>query len=236
MGNVIDGKYTIKEVLRFTKEAFKNRFSYKDRDVIKRIVVKRIRRFSPDRIGEPTILYEVESKSWPNYKPYFDPESGKKYQRKIPHYYDVILQMDRLSLNTVRWRGRLGSAKKWDKQPSQKHVKSIFRKTREKWKKQSLKKGKTKKEQVAWLKQKIVNHKKKAEYLDVGDYNSRVHGINGDFVFRFAHAWWVNGHLYDRTYGYRMECDITNPSKIVAFPKHFISVIEILMRKGILKK
>lgn len=235
MANIIEGIFTIDDVMRFTYSMFRNRFDYRKRDVVKRVVIKQVRRYNPTRLGEPVILYEIISRSWPQYKPYFYTKSGKKYQRKVKHEYDVILQLDELSTKTSNWRGRLGSGRKWNDKPSQNSIKQIYRKTREKWIKQSKKKGKTIKEQKTWLKKKIDDHKKKAEFLDVGDYNSRVLGINGDFYFRCSYVWKKNGHLYGYSYPSNTPAPIRNKYNVVFFPKHFINVIETLANRKILK-
>ena len=216
-----------------TRQFFSNRFDNARRDVVKKLVIKEVKHFETKRLAEPLIRYRIESKSWPNYKPYL--RKGKKFQRRVPHRYDVILQLDELSINTSAWKGRLGSGRKWNPRPPQNKIKSIYRETRKKWEKQSLKKGKTKKAQKQWLKEKIEKHKKSAMYLDVGDFNSRINGINADFVFRFAYAWSSHNHLYGQTYGYRVPANKTNRLNIVAFPKHMINIIELLMRRGILK-
>ncbi len=230
MATVLNGKFTIREVLLITQQYARSRFKNKKRDVVKRIIIKKIKTYHVDRRKAPSISYFIESKSWPNYKPYFNPKSGRKYQRRVSHHYDVVLQMDRLSIDTKAWRGRLGSSAKWEMLPPQNKIKQIYKGTREKWKKKY--KGNPK-----GLKEEIDKHKKRAQYLDVGDYNSRVKGINGDFKFRLAYAWNQSGHLFGKDIGARNVPALkTNPNNIVFFPKHFINVIEILMARGILKE
>ena len=103
MPNVLRGMFTINEVLNFTYQyyRFRNRFDYRDRDVVKRIIIKKVKRFQPDRVGEPLILYIIESRSWPQYRPYFNPKTGRKYQRKVKHEYDITLELDSLSINYI---------------------------------------------------------------------------------------------------------------------------------------
>ena len=110
MAHVLRGIFTINDVLKNTTASrFKSRYRYRKRDVVKRITIKRIKRFKPDRIGAPLILYQIESKSWPQYKPYFTKYDKRgrprKYQRTIPHFYDLILELDELSISTSNWVG-----------------------------------------------------------------------------------------------------------------------------------
>jgi len=228
VATVLRGKYSIREVLEITNQYARNRFEYKRRDVLKRIIIKKVKTYEVDRKKAPSISYFIESRSYPNYKPYYDPRSGRKYQRKIYHDYDVVLQMDRLSIDSRAWRGRLGSGKKWDTMPPQSQIKQIYRDTRKRWKK---------KYDTNKLKEVIKKHRLRAVYLDIGDYNSRVRGINGDFKFRLAYAWNLNGHLFGKDIGARdIPASKTNPNNIVFFPKHFINVIEVLLGRGILKE
>lgn len=226
MARTIDGTFTIKEVMQLTYQYARSRFKYKRRDVVKRIVIKQIKTFTPDRRNQPTVSYIIQSSSYPQYKPYTD-GSGRRRQRKVKHEYEVVLQMDRLSLNTKTWKGRLGSQGAWEKRPAQRHVKTIYRETREEWKKRYGPKQ---------LKEEIKKHKERANYLDVGDYNARVKGINGDFLFRCAFPWNHHGHLFGRQIGaYNVPTVKTNPKYVMFFPKHIINVVEVLMTKGILK-
>ena len=225
MPTVIDGTWTIKEVMQITYQYARNRFEYRNRDVVKQIKIQRVRKLSTDRKNQPTVQFRIESRSYPQYKPYFDAASGRKYQRRIKHEYDVVLEMDRLSLNTKTWRGRLGAQGKWEHKPPQRTVKQIYRETRAQWKKKYT---------AAELKEQIKKHKARANYLDVGDYNARVKGINGDFLFRCAYAWNQAGHLFGRQLGaYNVPAPITNPNNVVFFPKHMINVIEVLMNRGV---
>jgi len=79
-------------------------------------------------------------------------------------------------------------------------------------------------------KKKAEQHRKNAPYLDSGDYNSQVRGINGDAAFRVHPALEFWGHLY----GKNSEGIPADP--INAFcPKHMIALIEYLIKINILK-
>jgi len=225
MATATNGPFTLKQILRFTQQYVPNRFEFRKRDVVKSIRVKEVKVVERhDLPGEPRIRtkYIIESKSWPQYYPYYTKKDayGRKrsYQRTVAHHYDITLEIVKLSINTPEWKGRVGSGKKWDKKPNQTYIKTIYPENKARW--------------TAVRKQ---SHKHRAKYLDVGDYNSRVLGLNGDFLFRCSFAWWFNKHLFGRNYFGNVPADITNPQSIVFSPKHFINIIDMLMQKGILK-
>ncbi len=239
MGNVINGTYTIRQVMNFTRDSnFKSRFDYKKRDRVKMVKIKTIKYFESDREGAPTILYEIMSKSTPQYKPYFTGKDSRgrkrKSQRKVKHDYETVLQMDRLSINTKNWRARVGTLKKIKPAP-QNQIQTIHRETSAKWKKQSEKKFKLKKDQAKWLKETKENHRKKAKYLSDGDYQAQVHGLNLDFIYRCQFVYKINNHLYQLGGYIENRPSTLNPDNIVFFPKHLIAIIEVLMNNGVLK-
>jgi len=230
MPPAIHGTFTLRQVLYFTQQYAKTRFKHYERDVVKRIIINKIKRYEPDRVGGPSILFQIESKSWPQYNPYYTKRDKRgrlrSYQRTISHYYDCILQFDRLSIDTKYWKGRVGSGKIWDSHPPQKFIKQVYKETRAKWKKRYSPEE---------LKKIIKRHKGRAKYLDVGDYNSQVKGINGDFTFRCSFAWWKAGHLFGRNYYGNVPSSL-NPKGVVFLPKHMINFIQILLAKGVLKE
>lgn len=238
----MSGDFTIKEVLQITNKFYRNRYTYKRRDVVKRIKILQVKQIERHDIpGEPRVYtkYVIESKSWPQYPPYYTRTDSRgrrrQYQRSIAHYYDVIFEMDRMSLNTKNWTGRVGSGKQWKSDPPQSQIKSLYPKTRRLLRRKADRRGNTKKEQNQEYKKLVEKHKKSAQYLDVGDYNSQEHGLNGDFIFRCSYAWWKANHLFGRNYYGNVAASQTNPSAIVFFPKHALNVLEQLMQKGILK-
>jgi len=218
MANVIEGRYSLLDAIRMTYQYFENRFDYRDRDVIKRIVIKEIKTLHPDRPKEPTVRYKIETRSYPQYAPYL--KKGQRLQRKVHHEYDTIIEMDKLSLQTKNWKARLGSGKKWDNHPPQSILHSIY--------KENL---------ATWDKNRIKEHRaKKHPYLSVGDYNAKVLGINGDFIFKFAYTYHLFGHFYGRSYYGWEPARITNPNNLLGLPKHLLRILELLMSKGILKR
>jgi len=229
MATVIHGDYTILEVLRFTQEYFETRFEYRERDVIKNIQIKKVVELQADRKNQPTIRYEITTRSYPQYAPYLtwknkNPPEGYR-QKRWKHEYDSVITMDRLSLNTKAWTFRLGSMKIIKPAP-QSLIKEVRKETLTTWKR--IYKDKTK------LKKKIEQHKKVAPYLSDGDWQARVQGINLDFVYRDAFALQFHNHLYGRSYYALNRPSKLNPKAIPFFPKHTLRIIEILMQKGIL--
>ena len=221
MANIIEGDFTIREVLNFTHQKFRSRFLYEKRDVLHRITIKRVRTLSPDRPGEPVVTYEVVSKSYPQYKPYFTKKDKRgrvrRFQRSVSHEYETIFQLDQLSIDTPHWRTRTGSGKKWETHPPQQQIKSIYRENAKK----------LTDDQKAGI-------KKTAKYLNVGDWNARVRGIMADFRFRQSYALQVHGHLFGRDEARYWPAPKTNPQSIPFFNKHQIRVLRVLMQNGIL--
>jgi hypothetical protein len=224
------GDYTIKQVLQITNKFYANRFTYKERDVVKRITIKEVKQVERHDIpGQPRVYtkYVIESKSWPQYPPY-RPRSKTSRQRRIAHHYDVVFEIDRLSLNTKNWTSRVGSGKKWKETPPQSQIKTLYPRTKERFRR----KAKGDRQEYKKL---VERHKKQARYLDVGDYNSRVQGLNGDWIFRCDYAYYTHDHRFGRNYYGNVAASIRNPNAIVFFTKHQLNVIDQLMQKGILK-
>lgn len=221
-----------------THQHKRNRFDYRDRDVLKRVTIKKVVTLNPDRPSAPSVRYEATTYSYPQYKPYYTGKDKRgrtvKYQRTTKHQYDITFTCDRLSLNTTEWKMVVGSVRQWRKSFPQNMLKQVSHKTRAKWKKKLAKKYKGKELQEKYRKQ-IEDHKKKAPYLDVGDANAQMLGINGDFIFTCSFVWHENGHHYGRNYYGWVAPVQKNPKKIMFFPKHAIQFIELLMNKGVLQ-
>lgn len=226
------GKYNIKQVLNFTYQSkqFKNRIKNRNRDVLKSIRIQELKDLASGKKR-----WRVITSSYPQYKPYTKIK-GKysKKQRKIKHKYDITLLMTALSINTTEWKIRVGSQKKWIKNPPQTKIKQIYQSTSKKIKEQSESRFDKKKDRAKFIKQEKDKIRKRGKYLDVGDYNARVKGINGDFLFRLEYILRENDHLYGRNRA-TTPPEITNKKEIQFFDKHSLRLIEILMNKGILK-
>ena len=250
MSKSINSTFTLKEILESTYHSkFKTRFEYSKRDVLKKIILIKETTLHPDQKSAPTVNYIFRSYSYPQYGKYLNYTKYSK-QRKFRHQYDNVLVIaaeedGSFSVNSKNWKYRLGSQKRWDPKPPQSKVKTIYRETQEKWKKDKFEqreklirqysgdilKSKTKKLDEAYKKKK-EDHKKSAKYLDTGDYNSQVNGINGDFYFRSQYCYQHYGHLYGRNTAPDADNDVDTPFAT----KHMISLIDALLKIGILKE
>jgi len=84
-----------------------------DRDVLRGIVVKEIKSYDISKNTSRT-TYKIESRSYPQYSPYRSHTGPGHNQRRYRHEYEVVIQMDELSLDTDRFKIRTGSDAKWD--------------------------------------------------------------------------------------------------------------------------
>jgi hypothetical protein len=249
MSKKIEGTFSLQQILEDTYHTkFKTRFEYAERDVLKTIVQIKETTLHPDQKQAPTVTYIFRSFSYPQYSPYNKFTKFSK-QRKYKHQYDQILSIaadedGSFSVNSINWKYRLGSQKKWNNKPPQSKIKSIYRETYDKWKLEyekeceNIKLKKVDKKEIEKLlnkakikfKQKIIDHKKKAPYLDPGDFNSRVNGLNGDFVYKCQSTYQHFGHLFGRN---------TFPEGEIHdhmfTPKHLIRLLNTLLKLGILK-
>lgn len=257
MSDKIQGHFTLEQIIRITYSGkYRTRFEYSKRDVIKKIIITKQIELHPDGIGRPDTSIIIESKSFPQYSPYIKHVKGSGKQRKYHHEYDNYLSIvtdenGKFSMKSTDWKYRLGSQKKWVDKPPQKDIKSIYRETSEKWKKdynKEIEKIKRKYEKKTTLKDKLAlkkeldkakdkyarqktNHIKRAKYLNVGDWNSQVKKINADFAFRCAGIYAYYGHLFGRN----AEQIVGKPADIFLC-KHTISLIKALCKLGILTK
>jgi hypothetical protein len=242
---------SLQQVLEFTRKYFPTRFDYKRRDVLRRVVVKERKEINVKDPSRPQHYFQIETFSYPQYGNYLRMTGRKgrqrQYQRTVRHQYDSVLTLQELSLQTTVWKYRLGSQKKWEEHPPQKHIKQMYRDTQRKFRRKAERKAgpnATKKEISREYKKLVDRHKRGARYLDVGDYNAQRNGINGDWYWRAAWSYYVHGHLYGPTSSER-ETDsqgnikfvkkpspVTNPQEIAFAPKHMIALIDYLLQKG----
>ena len=225
---ISNAKYTLRQIWLYTYENYRNRFEYRDRDVLKSIVINDIKSYKKDRLDSPTKKFEVRTSSYPKYKPYSEIKGkDSKKQRKVKHNYDLVFQFDRLDWNSpFRWR--VGSQRKYpeDKSINYNNIKQLNNPIKEKLEK---KYGKGTKE----YKKAVERHKRTAKYLDKGDYISQEYGIMADWYFRIQGLAYRSGNLYGLAW-------ITEPSdlryKVPFFDKHSLRVVQYLLTKGIVKK
>lgn len=235
------GDYSLQKVLEFTQKFYKNRYDYRDRDVLKRVTIKERKEINLRDPSRPQHRFQIETYSYPQYGNYIKMtgRSGRErqYQRTVRHQYDQVLTVKELSLSTTTWQYRIGSQKKWVKKPPQKKIKSLYKETKERFKRKAKRRAgnnATQREINKEYKKIVDRHKRNAKYLDQGDFNAQEMGIMADFIYRAAYAFKVHGHLYGR-----MAVDkpsSLNKNNIPFFNKHALRLIKELMRRGILSE
>ncbi len=232
--NFDNSSFTIAQVLNFTKQKFPSRFKNAKRDHVKMIKVKKIQYYAKDRPNLPVVQYEIVSSSQPQYKPYASGAKDKRGRRRfrqhsVTHHYDtkILFGNEGMTLSTKKWQMVVGSMRRIPDKIPQDKIGSIFRETSKRWKK---------KYSVEEYKKKVKSHKRRAKYIDKGDFISQELGINQDFLYRQAYAYHVHNHLYGRNYFGNIPAKKTNPQNIMFFNKHQIAIIKILLAKGILTK
>lgn len=116
MASPIRNDWTLRKIVQNTYAHMRNRFEYKQRDVVKRIIVRKVNQYNISKNQKRT-TFEIISSSFPNYWPYFTKTDSRgrprQYQRTYRHQYDVIISLDRLSID-VPFKARVGTDRKWD--------------------------------------------------------------------------------------------------------------------------
>ena len=100
---------------------FRNRFDYKQRDMVHAIRIEEIKVYDGKNPGDARTKFIIRSQSTPQYFPYYQKVDARgrphKRQMKYRHQYQVTIQLDKLSIN-VPFKGRTGSQAKWDFGPN----------------------------------------------------------------------------------------------------------------------
>lgn len=116
MPSPLAGNWTLRQLLNNTYQNMRNRFDNKERDVIKKITVRKIAVYqrdpeNPVAPGQDRTKYVITSYSYPQYPPY-RPRSKTTRQLKYRHQYDVTIQLDRLSID-MPVKLRTGADRMW---------------------------------------------------------------------------------------------------------------------------
>ena len=242
--NKILGTYTIRQVLWYTMQSkFSNRAKNLGRDVLKTIQILQIKRLYADRPLQPQYLFKIRSFSYPQYVPYvaFKIKSKYKKQRSIKHNYDIVLELDTLSVNTKSWKMRVGSEKLLPKHVPKDKLQAIPIEIKKRIRQKIEKKYKRWKKGKAFIEQKYkeeLQQKQRSsryKYVSKGDYIARGYGIMLDWFYRCQWVWRRYGHLYGRMTCLDRAPNKTNPKKVMFFDKHSLGFILFLVNKGILK-
>lgn len=241
VAQIIDAP-TLRQILLYTyAHHVKNREMYAKRDIlVSKIKVIQKSIYVHDRLDQFDEKLVINSYSRPQYYPYTKLKGGNKKNQKtsntIEHQYTINLQLAKdgngnYSLDSnARWR--IGSFKKWkDKTDVPQYlVKTVYRETMERLKKKW-------KDDKVGLKKEVERIRKNGKYMDVGDYNSRVLGINGDFYFRDSPLMFAYNCLYGPLW--HKEFPVRGRDKELNFPytdKHFFGLLWHLLKKGFIKK
>lgn len=249
MAHVINGSLTLRELIASTYTHYRSRFIYMKRDVLRTVEIIEVVELSRDRTKQPTKKFVIQTSSYPQYAPYDQKDRKGQYrtvtgkQRIWKHEYESVLEMDRLSLDTKAWSYRLGSEREIPKTFPWTQIKQLPELILKRWVEERDKKidrirasTKNKRElekrvnqESKRLKEKIAAHKKKALYLDKGDYIARKYGINLDFAYKGQWGLFYSGHLYGRL------LKTKPPLKKIPFAtKHMLRLLDFLVRKNIL--
>ena len=224
---ISNARYTIREIWLYTYEAYRNRFDFRERDVLKSVEIREVKSYDKANLKSPTKRYEIRTFSYPQYEPYVSLKGKKsKKQRKVKHQYDSKFQLESMNWNS-KFRWRIGSQKKYptsDKGINYNQIAQLHKSVRDRLEK---KHGKG----TADYKKAVAKHKKKAKYVDKGDYISQVFGINGDWYFRVQGNAFLSGNLF----GLAWEKSKTG-NGVPFFGKHDLRIVEYLLKKGILKR
>lgn len=121
MPSPIRNDYTIRMLVQNTYTHMKNRFDYKERDVLKGIIIRKVLVYDGKQPGKARTVYHVKSSSYPQYKPYYTEMSlwshYRRKQRTYKHEYEVVIALDKLSID-VPVKLRTGADAKWDFSPA----------------------------------------------------------------------------------------------------------------------
>jgi hypothetical protein len=110
--------WTIRKLVQNTHHHMPSRFDYRDRDVLKSIIIKEVHVYDGKNPGEDRTTFKIESRSYPQYYPYYTKKDKRgrerSKQRTYRHEYEVIIQVDSLSIDDDRIKLRTGADAKWD--------------------------------------------------------------------------------------------------------------------------
>jgi hypothetical protein len=118
MPSKLQGKWNIIALLNTTQQIAFDRFEYAKRDIpVSAIQIQKVTVYDGKQPGTGNrTTFFIKSHSWPQYWPYFTKKDSRgrirTYQRTTSHEYQVIIQLDYLTLSTPV-RLRTGADKKW---------------------------------------------------------------------------------------------------------------------------
>jgi hypothetical protein len=117
------GGWTLRRLIQnsYAHMETRTRFEYKTRDMVKVIRIEKTDVYDGKNPGQARTKYTIRTQSTPQYWPYYTKKDSRgrprKRQMKYRHQYQVIVQLDKLSID-VPFKGRVGAMGKWDFGPS----------------------------------------------------------------------------------------------------------------------
>lgn len=222
-------------------EITSNRWNYMDRDIVpSKIKITKTLVYNKERPTLPDEKLEIRSFSYPQYPPYIKIKGKKSNkQRKIRHQYDIILILQKdssgeYSFNSkIRWH--VGSFKMW-KKPNQSQIKSVYRDTRKNLDRRFGKNTQRYKDEIKKI-------KKRGRYLDAGDYNSQVNGLNGDFYWTGNPLCYLQNCSFGMVWNKEPQKTTTlkknNVMSKINYPffgKHELAILLFLFKKGYIRR
>jgi hypothetical protein len=129
MPSKLAGVWSIQNLLDVTAQAAQTRFEYMIRDVVKSAVrIQKVTTYDGKNPGEGITKYVCQSSSYPQYYPYLTKKDSRgrarTYQRTHRHTYDVIIQVNTLSLSQAGVKIRTGANKRYNFYPDKNLIKS----------------------------------------------------------------------------------------------------------------
>lgn len=234
---ILNSKVTLRQMYNYTVRSinFKNRFSNRDRDVLKRVTLKNVKKFDKETRKIASTYYKIEyvTYSYPQYPPYTSAKN--KVQRKYKHVYQGVLELKDLDIDSLA-RYRTGRDAKPQKAPKS-QLKSVSLKDRERMKKKINTKYKdlTQAQRNKKYSEELNAKRKKGKYLNEGDFNGRKSStgsnVNLDFYYR------ISGILkkYGALYGKYFYVKIPKKVKFPFLDKHMLRLLKFLYEGGIIE-
>ena len=119
MPSPLKGNYTLRMLINNTyqHQETRTRFDYKQRDLVRVIRIEKTDVYDGKQPGEARTKYTIRTMSTPQYYPYYTKTDARgrprKRQMKYRHEYQVVIQLDKLSIDAP-FKGRVGAMGKWD--------------------------------------------------------------------------------------------------------------------------
>ena len=105
----------------YAHQESRTRFDYKQRDLVRVIRIEETHVYDGKQPGQARTKFIIRTQSTPQYSPYYTKKDSRgrhrKRQMKYRHQYQVVIQLDKLSID-LPFKGRVGAQGKWDFGPN----------------------------------------------------------------------------------------------------------------------